>query len=314
MFIDRNIKKNYNLNNLTTFHTRGLVDFFIKAANKKELAEAINWARRKNIRYYFLGDGSNILFTKKKISGLIIKIAGDEYIINKRVITSWPGTKLATLVKAAFVHSLSGLEWARGIPGSLGGAVYGNAGAYGSNISATVLEIEAFDISKNKYLNFDHQACGFSYKESVFKQNKNLVIVKVKLKLNQGKKDKIGKLAKQNFHNRLKTLPQEPSAGCVFKNLEYDKLVKINQNLAKELRAKNLVKGGKISTAYLIDRLGLKGRVSGGACISHRHANFIINTGRAEPGDILKLVKLIRKKMKSKFNIDLEDEIQFLGK
>lgn len=312
-FEDR-IKKNFDLAFHNTFHLAGTAEFFIVVKNKQELLAAVNWAKAKKLPVSFFAGGSNILISGKKVKGLVIKIQGDNYSINKNFIKAWPGVNLTKLAKIAAENNLSGLEWAIGIPGSLGGALRGNAGAYGSEISRIVVEAEAYDLSKNKVIKLSNQACRFGYRHSIFKEKKNLIILNVKLKLAKGEAAEIKKIINKNFCHRLTTKPKEPSAGCVFKNLEYNKLIKQNKQLAKHLHDKGLVRGGKIGVGYLIDQLGLKGKSRGGAKISPEHANFIINTGKATPADIIFLIKLIKAKMKNKYKINLQEEIQYFGK
>jgi len=311
MPIERLIKKNFDLTPFTTFRIGGQAEFFVIVRNRAELLAAINWAKAKKLPVAVLAGGSNILFIKKKIKGLVIKISGEHYAIKKNYLASWAGTSLTKLSKISASVGLTGLEWAFGIPGSIGGAVRGNAGAYGFNMSGAVVEVEVYDLNKNKFVKLDNQACGFGYRESIFKKRKSLLIAGVKFKLTKGSPKAIKALNRKNFNNRLKFNPKEPSAGCIFKNLEYKKLIKQNKKLAEALAAKGLVRAGKISTGLLIDQLGLKGKILGGAKISEKHANFIINTGRAKSDDVVSLIKLIKIKIKQKYKINLEEEIQY---
>ncbi|MDD4900584.1 MAG: UDP-N-acetylmuramate dehydrogenase [Patescibacteria group bacterium] len=313
MLIEKIIKKNYDLTSLTTFRIGGRAEFFVAIKNKRELTQAINWARAKKLPTSFLGGGSNILITSRKIRGLVIKIGGENYSITGNIVSSWSGTGLTRLAKITYNHGLSGLEWALGIPGSIGGAVRGNAGAYGSDISRNVAQVEAYDIAKNRLITLKLRACDFAYRDSVFKQNNNLIIVNVKLALTKGNTEEIKRQAKNNFHQRLANHPKEPSAGCVFKNLEYAKIAEQNKKLAEKLLAEGLFRGNKIGAAYFIDQLGLKSEVRGGARISEKHANFIINAGGAKARDVISLISFIRKKVKEKYKINLEEEVQYFG-
>ncbi|MCX6798369.1 MAG: UDP-N-acetylmuramate dehydrogenase [Candidatus Falkowbacteria bacterium] len=313
MLVEKIIKKNYDLTPLTTFKIGGRAEFFVLVKNQEELIESINWAKRNKLPLLLLAGGSNILITKKKIRGLVIKISGEKYSIKGNTISAWAGTGLSKLARIAIGLSLSGLEWALGIPGSLGGAVRGNAGAYGNDISQQVSEVVAYDAANDRLVKLNNQACGFSYRHSIFKQNKNLFIVSVKLKLSQGPIDEIKNSAKKNLVHRRRTLPGEPSAGCIFKNLEYNKLIKENRDLADGLELKGLFRGGKIGTGYLINQLGLKGKSRGGAKISEKHANFIVNIKKANSQDVISLINLIKKKAKNRYKINLTEEIEYFG-
>lgn len=311
MQIEKQIKKNFDLTPFTTFRIGGQAEFFVIVRNKEELLEAIKWAKVKRAPINILAGGSNILIVRKKIKGLVIKIAGENYSIKNNYLSCWAGTGLTKLAKISAAEGLTGMEWSFGIPGSAGGAVRGNAGAYGLDMSSAVAEIEAYDLIKNQFVKINHQACGFSYRGSAFKKKKNLLIVQVKLKLAKGKPEQIKNLSRKNFNHRFETLPKDPSAGCVFKNLRYKDIIKQNKKLAEGLAAKGLVRGGKIGAGYLIDQLGLKGEKAGGAEVSVKHANFIINTGKAKPKDVIKLINLIKRKIKHKYKIKFEEEIQY---
>lgn len=311
--IEKSLKRNYDLTALTTFKIGGRAEFFVMVKNRRELIEAVSWAKIKKLPLSFFAGGSNILITKKKIRGLVIKISGEEYSVKGNIISGWVGTGLSKLAGITFDLSLSGLEWALGLPGSLGGAVRGNAGAYGSDMSGQVAEVEAYDRVKGKLVKLNNQDCTFSYRHSIFKENRNLFIVNIKLKLSRGRTAEIMNLAKKNLHNRRRTNPKEPSAGCIFKNLEYSKLIKQNYELAKDLADKGLFRGGKIGVGYLINQLGLKGQARGGAKISEKHANFIVNTGKATAKDVLSLINLIKKKVRNHYKINLEEEIECFG-
>lgn len=311
MFVKERIKKNFDLTPFTTFRIGGQAEFFMIVKNRGELARAIAWAKAKKLPVSFFAGGSNILITRKKIKGLVLKISGEHYVIKKNYITCWTGTSLTKLAKISVSICLSGLEWASGIPGSLGGAARGNAGAYGFDMSGVVVEVEAYDLIKMKFVKLNNQACGFNYRGSIFKKRRNLLIVEIKLKLAEGKRKEIEALSRRNFNHRFESKPKEPSAGCVFKNLEYKEVIKKNKKLAENLAAKGLAGGGKIGVGYLIDQLGLKGKSAGGAKISKKHANFIINTGKAQSKDVINLINLIKMKIKNKYKINLEEEIQY---
>ena len=313
MLISQEIKKNYDLTYFNTFRLSGRADFFVTVKDESRLKAAARWARSEKLPIFILGGGSNIILAGRVIKGLVIKISGSDYQIEKDGLISWCGTALTKLAFAAEQRGLSGLEWACGIPGSLGGAIRGNAGAYGSSISDAVAEVEAYDSAKNKIVKFSKAACGFSYRNSIFKEKSKLIIVRAKLKLSRGKSAEIKKIGREYFDARLKKNPREPSAGCIFKNLEFDRLFKVNQALAQDFKAKRLVKAGKIASAHLIDWSGFKGKSRGDAKVSHKHANFIINSGLARPAEVIGLIKLIKRKVKKRYHIILEEEIEYFG-
>lgn len=307
------IRKNYDLTYFNTFRISAKAQFFVIVKNEAELLAAVNWAKTKKLPISILGGGSNILPVSELIKGLVVKISGEKYSVKENRMTAWAGTSLAKLVQLAELKKLSGLEWAAGIPGHLGGALRGNAGAYGRDMEELVILVKAYDLDRGAFVELKKNQCGFSYRGSIFKANGSLVAVEAVLEMKPGAKSEIKDLMQKNLSHRRLIQPKEPSAGCVFKNLKYDELKKQNKDLALELEAKGLVKGGKIGVGYLIDRLGLKGVSRGQAEISQTHANFIVNTGKAKAGDVLKLIKLVKKEIKNKYKINLEEEIQYFG-
>ncbi|MDO8592438.1 MAG: UDP-N-acetylmuramate dehydrogenase [bacterium] len=308
------ISKNFDLTFFNTFRLSAKAQFFVIVKNEDELLAAARWAKAKGLPLAVIGGGSNILLAGKLVKGLVIKISGEKYSVNGNYLSAWAGTSLAKLVKAAESASLSGLEWAVGVPGHLGGAVRGNAGAYGSDIGGQAAAVKVYDLNRGAFFKLKKSRCGFGYRDSVFKQDNSLLIVEADLMMKPGNKAEIRRLTRKNMRHRLQIQPKQPSAGCVFKNLEYDKLLSLNKNLALELRTKGLVRAGKIGVGYLINQLGLKGLSRGHAKISETHANFIVNTGQASSADVDRLIKFVKNRVKIKYKINLEEEIQHFGK
>ncbi len=268
-------QKNISLAKHTSFKIGGSARYFCIAKSKKDLIEAIKWAKQKKIPFFVFGEGSNVLALDKGYDGLIIK---------------FQNLKLEDLVKLSAKKSLTGLEWAAGIPGTIGGAVYGNAQAFDVKMSDIVKSVEVLNVKTLKIKNLLKNQCQFSAKKSIFKKNKNLIILLLNLELKKGNKKEIERKIKENLKHREKNHPLEfPSAGSVF----------VNQP-------------GKPPSASLIEKAGLKGTKVGHAQVSKKHASFIINTGKAKSKDVLDLIKVIKKKVKSKFGITLKEEIQII--
>lgn len=289
-------KKNVWLKNYTTFKIGGRAKYFFKAKTKEELIEAVKIAEQEKLPFFILGKGSNLLVSDKGFDGLVIKIETGDYKLETDKIYAQTGLDLKDLVKLSLKNNLTGLEWAKGIPGTIGGAIYGNAAAFGNSIGNFIeevkcLEVEPFlKVQPPKIRIFKNKDCEFNFKDSIFKKNKDLIILACIIQLKKGDKKEIKKKMKYFSNYRKKTHPLKfHSAGCVFKNPL------------------------KISAAELIDKSGLKGRKIGRAMISKKHANFIINLGGAEAKDVLKLINLIKKEVKEKFRIELKEEISKVG-
>ncbi len=282
-------QENVLLTDLTTFKIGGLVKYFFQAKSEKELIKALRKAKKEKLPFYILGNGSNVLFSDKGFQGLIIQNKIQETNIRNEKIICSSGILLSLLAKKAKDNNLSGLEWLKNIPGTIGGAVYINASAFSFSISDIVEKVRVLNSKNLKIKTFKNKDLKFSKKNSIFQKNKNLIILSVELKLKKEKKSVIKKKEKEYFLYRKKTQPLKyPSAGCIFKN-PYKK-----------------------SAGLLIDQAGLKGKIIGGAQISKIHANYIINFKKARSDDVLKLIKLIKEKVKSKFNVNLKEEIEII--
>ncbi len=281
---EENIFVNEPMKNHTTFRTGGPADYLVIPETVDEIKKLIELDCKKT----FVGNGSNLLVKDGGIRGLTIKLTGlNSYTINDDIIEASAGCYLAMLSQVAMKNSLTGLEFACGIPGTLGGAVMMNAGAYGSEMSSVVLETEY--ISKNGIINkiTDHE---FGYRKSIFQQLDGAIILSSKLKLQHGNMEEIKNKMDELMASRNAKQPiNYPSAGSTFKRPE------------------------GFFAGKLIEDAGLKGYRIGGAEVSTLHAGFIINAGNATSTDILNLIKYVQDMVKEKYNVLLEPEVKIIG-
>jgi len=309
----KGVKKNVILKNYTTFQIGGPAQYFFIAKTKQDLIKAIQAAKKNNLPFFILGGGSNLLVSDKGFNGLIIKFQVSSFRFQENIVYSEAGTTLGELVNASVRKGLSGLEWAVGIPGTVGGAIYGNAGAFGKSMGEIIKSVEILDVGKinpPKSRPFSKRAglrrvkkqdCRFNYRDSIFKHKKNLIILSATLQLKNGDRKEIEKKIKKNLEQRKETQPLNfPSAGSVFKNPSPAQI------------SKKFVAGKSFSAGELIEKCGLKGKRAGRVKISEKHANFIINLGKGQAKDVIRLINLVKKKVKKKFGIELEEEIEFL--
>jgi UDP-N-acetylmuramate dehydrogenase len=306
----------------TTFKIGGKAKYFFIAKTKEDIVKAIKAAQQGGVLFFVLAGGSNVLFPDNGFDGLIIKIQNSKSSlarggqkIQNSVIRVEAGAKLADIVNLARQAGLSGLEWAAGIPGSIGGAVRGNAGAFDASMADIIKEVEALDISQSggQSSAFSAEDCEFDYRNSIFKKSKDLIILSVELQLQKGNKKEIEKQMEEHKNYRKKHHPLEfPSAGSIFKNPRVESLssVRLPAHPFPILPAR--AGKGEIPAGFLIEKCGLKGKKIGDAQISEKHCNFIINLGKAKASDVLQLIDLVQKTAKKKFNIDLEKEIVVL--
>jgi len=316
-------QKNILLASLTTFKIGGPADYFFVAKSEDDLINAASFARQQKLPVFILGGGSNILVSDKGFRGLVIQIQNSKFKIEGDRIESQAGVLLSELVQASIKAGLTGLEWAAGIPGTLGGAIFGNAGAFGLDISLAVKHIRVYSEGFIKQYHYDCHSDSvpfslkgageesqdiFGYRDSIFKHN-NEIILSADLELQKGEPEKIKQTIKGYLERRRSKQPWESSAGSVFKNIQFDKLSKKLQDTIPTEK----VKIGKVAAAYFIELTGLKGHQISQAQISPKHTNFIINLGGAKASDVLGLIQLVKNKVKEKFSVELEEEIQYVG-
>lgn len=214
------------------------------------------------------------------------------------------------LVNSSVKKGLAGLEWAGGLPGTFGGAVRGNAGAFGGEIKDSILEVEALD-SNLKLRKLSNKQCRFSYRSSIFKE-KNWIILSVKIKLKKGVKKDLESLANSHIEYRKEKHPLEyPNAGSVFKNVNFRETSPKIQKLFLDKVKKDPFE--IIPSAWFIIGAGLVGKKIGRAQISKKHSNYIVNIGKATSKDVLSLISLAKKKIKKIYGVDLETEVQIIG-
>jgi UDP-N-acetylmuramate dehydrogenase len=298
-------RKNVSLKNYTTFKIGGRAKYFFIAKTKKDLIKAVATAKKLKLPFFVLGGGSNLLVSDKGYNGLIINFKFSIFNFQKNKIIVGAGTKLGELVNASAERRLSGLEWASGIPGTVGGAVFGNAGSFQKSMKDVVKEVEVLDTKDSRFEIYDFKKCKFGYRNSIFKHKKNLIILSVILNLKKGKKSEIKKKIKEYLNYKKERQPLNyPSAGSIFKNP--------SGFSAGELGEEDESSSLSFAAARLIEKCGLKGKRIGQAKISEKHANFIVNLGNARAKEVKKLINLIKKEVKKKFGVLLDEEIQFL--
>ena len=289
----KNIGASYRINEPmkkhTTFGIGGPVDFLILPTDNSQISNIIKSINNNNIKFCFLGSGSNILISDEGIRGAVISLkkSSKKIIFKDSTVFAECGVMLSALVQEIHKHNITGFETLMGVPGTLGGALIMNAGAFGSEISNNLLFVNAIDINGNikKYFVEDIE---FSYRNSNFSENE--ILIDALFKCETDSKKLINDKKNIASNQRKKTQPLTyKSAGSIFKNPE------------------------NVAAGYLIDKAGLKGMQIGEARISEKHANFIVNLGNAKCEDVLSLIKIIKNKILKLYGIELELEIKIIG-
>ena len=287
-----NIKYNESMKKHTTMKVGGEAKVLVEPESVEEIKQVIDFAKENNIEYYVIGKGSNLLVSDDGVDGIVIKISSkfSDIKVDGNTIYATSGASMPLVSITAKNNMLSGFEFACGIPGTIGGGVKMNAGAYGSEISNIITEITYLD-EEGSIKTIKNEDAKFGYRDSIFKQNDKLVILSAKFELEEKENNKeIEKIMNENNNSRRQKQPIElPNFGSVFKRPE-----------------------GHFVGPMIIE-CGLQGYKVGDAQVSTKHAGFIINLGNATCKDVEELIEIIKEKVYEKFNVHLETEVQFIG-
>ncbi len=284
------ILENVPLSHYTSYRVGGVARFLVYPKTTDQLILLLKLCRENKVRHMVLGNGSNTLFSDKPYEGVIIKLDEmNEVVFDKNKVTVGSGYSLQKLSYLAAKRSLSGLEFASGIPGTIGGAVYMNAGAYKSDMGYIVSKVKVLT-DDYKVISMVNRECHFHYRSSFFQKHKDYIILEATLNLVPGDKSTIEAIMKERLSRRMESQPLEfPSAGSVFRNPE------------------------GMFAGKMIEDLGLKGLTKGGAQVSNKHANFIINIGKAKSQDIMDLIIFIRDTVLENYGVKLQVEQEFVN-
>ena len=326
------IQRNIILASYTSFKIGGPAKYFCVVGNADETKEALEFAEKNKSKVFVLGGGSNLLVSDEGFDGIVIKIQDTRYKIqtNNEIFVGG-GLSLAKLVSKSIKNNSTGFEWAAGIPGTVGGAVVNNAGAFGKCMADVVEEVEVVTpplkkgaggisgIEIRKLGNWDikklnNEECQFKYRNSIFKKEKKYIILSVVLKLEKGNQEEGRKIIAEILRSRIEKQPLEyPSAGSVFKNPVVDE--KHFEKLREEFPELNkIAKNNTIPAGWLIEQIDeLKNKKIGGAMVSEKHCNFIVNFNNSKAENVVILISLIKQKVRGRFGIQLKEEIEYVG-
>lgn len=297
---------NYPLKNVTTLGIGGPAKKFVTVKTQEELLEALQYAKQNNLQYLIIGGGSNLLISDAGFDGLVIKneirntwddtskVSSGSFEVNVK-----SGTSLQNLVNYTIQNGLTGLQKLAGIPGTVGGAVYGNAGAYGQTISDHIVSVDQLNKSE----------CAFGYRNSIFKQSQK-PIIDVTFQLGKGDPEMLKREAEEVLAKRLIKYPTGIKCpGSFFKNLIASE---IPDEILKNIPPEKIVYG-KVTAGALLEEVGALGQKSNGIEIASYHANLFINNGNGSAKDFYELAKTYAQKVKEKFGITLQPEVQLIN-
>jgi len=313
-----NAQEHVVMKNYTTFKVGGVADYFIEVKTVDELIRAVKAAISLQMPYFILGNGSNILFSDYGFAGLVIKNSTSNIAVmkEKSQVIADSGVMLPRLIMESISKDLAGLEFLYGIPGTVGGSVHGNAGAWGSAIgdyvkSLTVLMIDPEDnipkvVQKDaSWMEFDYR----STKLKTIKSKMKPVVLTVRFQFSRNQREELMRRLNKYQEDRSRNLPNNFSAGCVFKNpipLELKNITGSGTRGMPELPKER-------TAGFMLEKSGAKKLKIGRAEVSDKHANFIINHDGAKANEIRSLIEEMREKVHEKFDITLEEEIEYIG-
>ena len=281
---------NEKISNYTTYKVGGKVRAIVYPKTEEELCELVKLLKEKQVKYFVLGNGSNVLFSDNLYDGIIIKL---DYFNNieffENIVSVGAGVSLMKLSRETVKRGFKGLEFADGIPATVGGAVFMNAGAYGSDMSKIIVDVTIVN-GEGEIQVLSNKEMAFSYRTTYLQKHLDCVCIGARIKLSEGSQEELSQLVLDRRNKRKMSQPLSyPSAGSVFRN-------------PKDMYA-----------GEIIEKMGLKGFSVGKAEISEKHANFIINKGNAKASDIKKIIDYIKEKAKSKYNIRLRVEQRLIN-
>lgn len=310
--IHNNIKLNYTLKNVSTIKIGGMAKFFINIKNEKELVEVIKWAKKNKVKWFIVGEGSNLIPNDNGFEGLIVKNEINKFKTKNNKVFLGAGNNLLKSISKLNRLGLAGMEKMAGIPGTVGGAIRGSAGAYGQEIKDNIVRVKIYDGGKIIWLS--KKQCHFTYRESIFKKKQNWVILVAEFKLKNENLKKLSKISKEIIKLRQQKYWQNLLCpGSFFKNIVIKNIKP--SFLKKKLLSvipENKVTYGKVPAGYLLEMVGSKGMRYGNIKVAKHHGNLIYNTGKGKSSEIIKLAEVLKRKVRKKFGINLEEEIQYL--
>lgn len=305
------ILKDIDLSKISSFSIGGKAKYLIHIEKEEEINEFFNFVKEKKMEYFVLGNGTNTIFDDKGYNGIIVRLVTN-YInfLDPYTIEVSAGVDLSKLILTCLENSLKGYEKMLGIPGTIGGAIRGNAGSKGQEIKDNLISVKFYHDRELK--TYSKEDCEFFYRESIFKHLKNIIIISAKFQLKPGNKHTLLKEANKIIKERNRKFSIHfPNAGCFFKNP-----IIYKENLPKNISKKAVQNYDderlKVSGGWLIENVGLKGFKLNGVGVSDMHSLFLVNYGNANFSDLIILMNIIQDKVDKKFSIRLEPEVELV--
>lgn len=299
------VQENVSLARLTTFEIGGNARYFVETRSENDIQDAIAWAKEKGIPHIILAGGSNVLVPDEGLDALVIKIVSGDHSISESTLKAEAGCNLLHLICAAAEQGLGGWEKLAGIPGTIGGAVRGNAGAFGPEIKNFVSWVNVLDSNTGESHEFSNAECQFAYRMSYFKKHPELIITNVHVQLTNVDPEESLRVVEETIREREKRHIQNVrAAGSFFMNPVAPEHVREMFEAEKKTTSRE----GRVPAGWLIEKAGMKGAHVGGAKASTQHPNYIVNANNATAAEVRALAAQIKNEVKKQFGIDLKEE------
>jgi len=296
------------LSERTRFGIGGPADLYVEAASEPAFSAALRIARSSGAGYSVIGAGTNLIISDAGFDGIVLRFTADKISNDGAIVCAAAGAELQALVDYSIERGLRGLETMTGIPGSVGAAVYGNAGAYGHSIDERVERVRFLD--GNTVRSFTASECQFRYRESNFKEHKEWIILSVELRMTPAPAAELRQTADDILKVRLAKYPADMKcAGSIFKNLI---LAELPESVRLQI-PERVIRDGKAPSAYFLEQVGAKGMHRGGVRVADYHANLIYNAGGGSARDLCALISELKVRVHSRFGLELEEEVQYVG-
>jgi UDP-N-acetylmuramate dehydrogenase len=305
---DITVREKEPLSRYTRFGIGGPAGLFVDCPAIDPFLTAWRLARQSGVPMEVLGGGSNVVVSDQGYPGVVLRYRGVRLEQHGQRVTVEAGVELQHLVDFTIERGLKGLETMTGIPGWVGAAIYGNAGAYGHSISERIVSVRHFDGAAVREL--DREACRFRYRDSIFKDHKDWVILGAELEMDTGDPAELRRIAEEIRAIRDKKYPPSMRcAGSIFKNLLYTELP---PSVAAEVPPHVIIEG-KVPAAWFLERVGAKGLRRGDIQVAPYHANLIYNDGAGTASDLREIIQELKRRVQERFGLKLEEEVQFVG-
>ena len=302
------LSKDALLSRYTRFGIGGPAEIYAETSDQKVFVAAFDTVRASGVQYEVIGGGTNLIVSDSGVRGVVLRFTGDEIAGAGTQVRVAAGAVLQHLVDYSIERGLRGLETMTGIPGSVGAAIYGNAGAYGHSIAEVIQSVHFYDGRETRTI--DNAGCEFEYRESVFKRHKDWIIFSAELALQTAPAEELRRTAGEILAIRnQKYPPTMKCAGSIFKNLILARLPEPVRSVVPP----KVIREGKVPSAWFLEEVGAKGMKNGDIQVADYHANLIYNAGTGTARQLCEIIRELKDRVEHRFGLELEEEVQYVG-